>query len=100
MANDQILNSQITATSTHSAAHAPWNARLGLHKAWSTHQLDQNQWIQVALNNLHRVGGVITQGFADAWMTRYKVEIFSEDDLWRFMNEANGQPKVLNQFNF
>ena len=98
MANDQILDSQITASSVFQrrSGWEQWSARLGHSSAWTPDRpYSQAQWIQVALNMLHKVVGVITQGYIDAWTTDFKVS-FSEDDTLRYINETDGQPKVIN----
>ena len=103
MANNQILDSQITASSVFSgfSGWEQWSARLGHNSAWTpargiaSDPYSQVQWIQVALNMLHKVVGVITQGYIDAWTTDFKVS-FSEDDTLRYINETDGQPKVIN----
>ena len=103
--NTIILDSQITASSVFpgSSGSEQWRARLGHNSAWTpargilwdTDPYPQVQWIQVALNMLHKVVGVITQGYMDAWTTYFKVS-FSEDDTLRYINETDGQPTVIN----
>ena len=98
MEDGSIPDNHITATSQFffpTQNFGPDQARLNGPNAWSTHNLNQNQYLQVALNKKQYVIGVITQGFSDAWTTHYKVEFTEDGSKWEMVsNSTNGLPKV------
>ena len=95
MEDDLIPDGQVKATSFTHSSWAPHLARLNHDTAWSTHQLDQDQYIQVFLNTQQYISGVITQGKNNGWVKNYKVEFTQDDINWEFVsNEMDGSPKV------
>ena len=90
MQNGEIVDTQISSSSSMDEAHAASRGRLHLNAtsgkagAWSAGRNDNSQWLQVDLrNNNVRVTGVATQGrngrYAQ-WVTKYKLQ-FSDDGV-------------------
>ena len=97
MADDTILDSQITASNFLSSYPnwAPHDGRLNHATAWSNHVLDLNQWIQVVFNADHFLYGVQTQGYHDSWIKSFKVDYSTDGGTtWMSINGADGQPEV------
>ena len=90
MQNGEIVDTQISSSSSIDEAHAASRGRLHLNAtsgkagAWSAGRNDNSQWLQVDLrNNNVRVTGVATQGrngrYAQ-WVTNYKLQ-YSNDGV-------------------
>lgn len=86
MRSGRISNTQITASSTWDAYHAPFLARLNRPRqgkfmgAWSAKMNNRLQWLQVDFKKNARITEIATQGRADAdqWVTQYYVK-FGQD---------------------
>ena len=88
MQNGEIVDTQISSSSSMDEAHAASRGRLHLNAtagkagAWSAGTNDNSQWLQIDLrNNNIRVTGVATQGRNGQhaqWVTKYKLQ--SSDD--------------------
>ncbi len=87
--SNRIPDGQITATNYY-PGWEPYKARLNHNTAWSCHNLDQNQYIQVVLNQQQYITGVKTQGKNDAWVTRYTVE-YNDGSIWTFVTDIQSQ---------
>lgn len=82
MANGAISDAQINSSSQSGANHAATLGRLhsnSLPGAWSSRELNANQWIQIDLLSLrNRVTRVATQGRPSTshneWVTKYKLQ--------------------------
>ncbi|CAJ0916636.1 unnamed protein product [Ranitomeya imitator] len=102
MENGAIPDSQITASSVlewtdHAGQINIWKperARLKkLGPAWAASFNDEHQWLQIDLNKLTKVSGIITTGSTmsayNYYVTSYRIE-HSEDGLkWTVYKEAN-----------
>ena len=62
--------------------------------AWSTTILDTFQWLQIILNEVKQVSGILTQGKTDAWITYYEIETSEDNDMWEYIAAADGTHKV------
>ena len=86
MANDEIADSQLTASSVYSG-HGGLEidkARLNGPGAWCVAHSNQQQWLQVDLQNMTIVTGVITQGRSSQlqYVRFYWVEYTQDGSSW------------------
>ena len=103
MENKEIPNSAVTASSYHSPAHEPWQARLnniqksGSTGSWSTLPNAVGQYLQIDLGKERVISKIATQGrpSMDQWVTSYKL-IFSIDGANWNEYQNNGVVKVNN----
>ncbi|XP_072051653.1 EGF-like repeat and discoidin I-like domain-containing protein 3 [Amphiura filiformis] len=104
----QILDSQITASTSWDDNHGPSNARLNrpaqypTRGSWAAEYNDDNQWIQVDLGFPTEVTGVLIQGRAynlderlvggsdccPQWVTKFKVQYSNNSRHWLFVKSA------------
>ena len=96
MEAETILDAQISANSEYNANHGAVNARLDLAPSggqtggWSAASpLDINKWIQVDLETVTTVSGLIIQGRqgANQWVTKYKVQHSNDEDNWQYVQD-------------
>ncbi|KAJ3598793.1 hypothetical protein NHX12_032757 [Muraenolepis orangiensis] len=79
----------------------PNKARLnnqGFGCAWLSRYNDQQQWLQVDLQEVSVVSGLLTQGRCDAdeWVTKYSVQYRSLETLnWVFYKDQSGNNRVF-----
>ncbi|CAL8310447.1 unnamed protein product [Lota lota] len=79
----------------------PTRARLnsqGFGCAWLSKYNDQHQWLQLDLQEVGVVSGVLTQGRCDAdeWVTKYSVQYRSVETLnWVYYKDQSGNNKVF-----
>ena len=103
MANGIIPDSSITASSfqTHDSwDRLPTYARLGGDRFWGSEGYDSEPWIQVELSNIHTVTGLQTEGnyrveTDQYWVKKVKVEIGMDESALIFIEDDQGQPKVI-----
>ena len=50
--------------------------------------------LQVILNDVYLVSGIISQGTVDGWVTEFTVEYSEDDVIWRFITDSEGWPQV------
>ncbi|CAB3993826.1 Hypothetical predicted protein [Paramuricea clavata] len=108
--NGRIQDSQITASSIHSARLSTKQGRLNGASSWSARQNDQNQWIQVDLGRDEVVSAIGTQGRRNhpQWVDTYSVSYGSngnafepykiDDDVKVFSGNIDQQSIVTNCF--
>ena len=70
MENGAILDSQVSASSTHALSNSPALARLNLQPpsplgSWVASSSDSSPWLQVDFLTHAKISGIITQGQAD-----------------------------------
>ena len=106
MADDSILDSQITASSTWNGDLLPENGRLDFESAGNMQgawvagmgaNQDINQWIQVDFDGtLTTITGVIIQGRENAnqWVTKYKVQYSNDGTNWQYVKDVNNLDAV------
>ncbi|KAL8604894.1 hypothetical protein ACOMHN_028522 [Nucella lapillus] len=97
MANGQIRDDMIYASSSRDASHSPQRARLNGHSCWLAARDDSHQFIQVDLLTLHYVTGVTTQGRDDAplYVSTYRF-LYSMDGVeWNVYREETSVDKIL-----
>eukprot|EP00057_Strongylocentrotus_purpuratus_P014292 XP_011668766.1 PREDICTED: uncharacterized protein LOC590339 [Strongylocentrotus purpuratus] len=97
MQDGRITDAQITASSCYEENYCPDRARLNQLRdgvksgAWSARTLNQDQFIQADLRQLHEVSGVMTQGRNvqySQWVTSFRV-LYSIDGLtWTAVQNA------------
>ena len=97
MQNGEIVDTQISSSSSMDEAHAASRGRLHLNAtagkagAWSAGTNDNSQWLQIDLrNNNIRVTGVATQGRNGRhaqWVTKYKLQYSSDGVNFQFYKE-------------
>ena len=85
--SDVILDAQLSASSSYSTKHGPWNARLSRTKApggWSSGKNDKKQWLQVLFKSDTKITGIATQGrhhvSRKEWVTNYTLEYKTHGD--------------------
>ena len=101
MADNEILDSQITASSVFSSVVKPSFGRLNLTKnknrkgGWSAGQHDTNPWLQVDFLVLTTVTKISTQGRQDLrwWTKTYKISYSFDGASFEFYKK-DGQIKV------
>ena len=104
MENNDIPDSAITASSTHTKpGHEPWQARLNnvvtssSTGSWSAGSLNEGQWLQIDLGKETVVTKIATQGRPgnyDQWVKSYKILFSSDGTNWKEFKE-NGSVKVI-----
>ncbi|XP_028299099.1 retinoschisin 1a [Gouania willdenowi] len=79
----------------------PSKARLnsqGFGCAWLSKFQDNNQWLQIDLNEVMVVSGILSQGRCDAdeWVTKYSVQYRSDEKLnWIYYKDQTGNNRVF-----
>lgn len=97
MRNRNIPAASITASSQYNKYYGPNRSRLNTKKqgtkrgAWSARKNDKKQWLQIKLNKVSKVKGVVTQGRADSnqWVTSFTLQ-YSQDG-YNFKKYKNGE---------
>uniref|UniRef100_A0A8B9GQS5 F5/8 type C domain-containing protein n=1 Tax=Astyanax mexicanus TaxID=7994 RepID=A0A8B9GQS5_ASTMX len=83
------------------SAWVPGKARLnsqGYGCAWLSKFQDNMQWLQIDLQEVRVVSGILTQGRCDAdeWMTKYSLQYRSYDNLnWIYYKDQTGNNRVF-----
>lgn len=70
--------------------------------AWLSKFNDQHQWIQIDLQEVQVVSGILTQGRCDSdeWITKYSVQYRSVETLnWIYYKDQTGNNRVNKQTN-
>ncbi|XP_068455509.1 retinoschisin 1a [Clinocottus analis] len=79
----------------------PSKARLntqGFGCAWLSKFQDSSQWLQIDLQQVKVVSGILTQGRCDAdeWITKYSVQYRTDESLsWIFYKDQTGNNRVF-----
>nr|XP_045582104.1 hemocytin-like isoform X3 [Procambarus clarkii] len=104
MEDNSISDAQVTASSFMGPEDKPSAARLNADGAW-TADVDENssdvakkrQWLQVDLEKVKEVTGVVTQGHPrHNWFVKTFAVQFSETNTWQYvMDEESAAPKVF-----
>ena len=91
----KISNSQMTSSSSWSAALATTKGRLYGTGSWSARANDQNQWIQVDLGKEEVVTAIATQGRSNSnqWVKTFSVSSSSDGNTFESY-KADGRLKV------
>lgn len=69
--------------------------------AWLSKFNDQHQWIQIDLQEVQVVSGILTQGRCDSdeWITKYSVQYRSVETLnWIYYKDQTGNNRVKTNF--
>ncbi|XP_066295973.1 uncharacterized protein [Branchiostoma lanceolatum] len=93
-----ILDTQLSASSSHDNSTGPENGRIGMPSAWVPNVQNKRQWFQVDFRKRRVLTGVTTQGRGnfDQWMTRYKLEHRKDDTAdWTTVTDEDGQEMVF-----
>ena len=97
MADGQITDSKITASSVQSGGKPAKNGRLNYTSgsSWCAGTSDTNPYLQIDLQTLHIICAVSTQGNsqADQWVKTYKLQLSTDGTTWTDYKEG-GQIKV------
>lgn len=78
------------------------NAPCFVSCAWLSKFNDQHQWIQIDLQEVQVVSGILTQGRCDSdeWITKYSVQYRSVETLnWIYYKDQTGNNRVNKQTN-
>ncbi|CAL8252196.1 unnamed protein product [Merluccius merluccius] len=101
VASVQISSSNQAQYTGWYSSWVPHKARLnnqGFGCAWLSKYNDQHQWLQIDLQEVAVVSGVLTQGRCDAdeWVTKYSVQYRSVDTLnWIYYKDQSGNNRVF-----
>ena len=90
-----LPDDNITATSSlHDKV--PWKARLAGEEAWCPHTNSSVEYLEVALDSLHRICALATQGLhaIEAYTTTYRLQLSIDGSKWEWYN--NGSSEVDN----
>ncbi|XP_035698111.1 uncharacterized protein LOC118431105 [Branchiostoma floridae] len=93
-----ILDTQLSASSSHDNSTGPENARIGMPSAWVPAEQNKRQWFQVDFRKRRVLTGVTTQGLGNSnqWVTRYKLEHRKDDTAdWTTVTEEDGQETIF-----
>mmetsp|Transcript_33129 Transcript_33129/g.93128 ORF Transcript_33129/g.93128 Transcript_33129/m.93128 type:complete len:156 (-) Transcript_33129:74-541(-) len=77
---------------------------LGSEQAWSAKNNQANEWMQIDLDGVKRIGGVVTQGRNNynQWVTRFRVMVSKDggnwDDVGLMSGNGDQSTKVVNKF--
>ena len=97
-----ITDTQITASSeldnTHSAAQARLNSKANgsKYQAWSAHENDHHQWLQIDFGSSTKITRLATQGRNgfNEWVTKYNLS-YSDDGVhfhsYKMMGESRAK---------
>lgn len=78
------------------------NALCFVSCAWLSKFNDQHQWIQIDLQEVQVVSGILTQGRCDSdeWITKYSIQYRSVETLnWIYYKDQTGNNRVNKQTN-
>lgn len=78
------------------------NALCFVSCAWLSKFNDQHQWIQIDLQEVQVVSGILTQGRCDSdeWITKYSVQYRSVETLnWIYYKDQTGNNRVNKETN-
>jgi len=92
-----LPDDNITATSSlHDKV--PWKARLGGEEAWCPDTNSSVEYLEVALDSLHRICALATQGLhaIGAYTITYRLQLSLDGLTWEWYN--NGSSEVDRQF--
>uniref|UniRef100_A0A8K9X1Y5 F5/8 type C domain-containing protein n=1 Tax=Oncorhynchus mykiss TaxID=8022 RepID=A0A8K9X1Y5_ONCMY len=70
----------------------------GFGCAWLSKFQDNSQWIQIDLQDVGVVSGILTQGRCDAdeWLTKYSVQYRTDQNLnWIYYKDQTGNNRVF-----
>ncbi|XP_052769424.1 lactadherin-like [Mya arenaria] len=100
-----VQDFQLTASSSWSETHGPWRARLNstyhiadgemIRGCWAAETNDKHQYIQVELNEISDVRGIVTKardnadGY-DQYVTSYGVSYSMDCVIWRTIDNFDG----------
>ncbi|XP_010901082.1 retinoschisin isoform X2 [Esox lucius] len=99
--SDQISCSNQEEYTGWYSSWTPNRARLnnqGFGCAWLSKFQDNNQWIQIDLQEVGVVSGILTQGRCDAdeWLTKYSIQYRSDQNLnWVYYKDQTGNNRVF-----
>jgi len=97
MKDGKIPAASIIASSEYNKYHSADRSRLGTKKqgskrgAWSAKRNDKAQWLQIKLNKISKVKGIVTQGRSDydQWVTSFTMQ-YSQDG-YKFKKYKSGE---------
>ncbi|XP_076328320.1 mucin-5B-like isoform X2 [Tachypleus tridentatus] len=97
MEKDYISGQEVSVSSFRSPSTLGNKARLNGNSAWSAEYLSTDQWIQVDLQELQDVTGVITQGspLQPEWVTAYKVSYSRDNVAFSVVKSPDGSETVF-----
>ncbi|XP_022252614.1 hemocytin-like [Limulus polyphemus] len=97
MEKDYISDQEVSVSSFRSPSTLGNKARLNGNSAWSAGYLSTDEWIQVDLQELQDVTGVITQGnpLQPEWVTAYKVFYSKDSVAFSVLKSPDGSEKVF-----
>ena len=88
-----IPDSDITSSTALNSASDASEARLGNNAAWVPDSTDVMPWIQVNLQQMKNVTGIVTQGWQGSYVKQYYVSYSEHGRNWR-NHTVQGMTKV------
>ena len=84
-----LADDSITATSS-LLDKVSWKARLGGEEAWCPQANSSVEYLEVALDSLHRICALATQGFhvVGAYTTTYRLQLSIDGLKWEWYNNG------------
>lgn len=84
-----LLDDSITATSS-LRDKVSWKARLAGEEAWCPQANSSMECLEVALDSLHRICALATQGFhaIGAYTTTYRLQLSIDGSKWEWYNNG------------
>lgn len=103
MANGEIKDWQITASSTYPSVWDPncheKFSRLYLNneKAWCAKHRSDSEWLQIDLGVAAKITGVITQGRTGKkeWVTSFMISYSTDAFQWQYITDKYGNQKIF-----
>lgn len=90
-----LSDSNVTATSSlHDTL--PWKARLAGEEAWCPQTNSSMEYLEVALDSLHRICALATQGLhaIGAYTTTYRLQLSIDGLNWEYYNNGSSEVEI------
>lgn len=91
-----LSDNSVTATSSlHDTL--PRKARLGGEEAWCPQTNSSMEYLEVALDSLHRICALATQGFhaIGAYTTTYRLQLSIDGLNWEYYNNGSSEVGII-----
>ena len=87
-----LSDNHITASSSLSDK-VPWKARLAGEEAWCPQTNSSVEYLEVALDYLHRICALATQGLhaIGAYTTTYRLQLSIDGSKWEWYNNGSSE---------
>ncbi|XP_060784747.1 coagulation factor V [Neoarius graeffei] len=101
--NDHQITASSVATNWYSSSWQPWFARLdkqGSLNAWQAMSYDTKPWLQIALKDVKKITGIVTQGAkslnTEMFVTTYVLEYSDDGKKWiKYSDNEDYEMKIF-----